>query len=148
MFFACTTSYTHKHTFTLMDPLSSKTDEGDINKARKACRGHAVRRDVEVSNMEVSNTSHSSPQTFSDLQCVCVFIWSCGVCTVCLWAAVTSKQQSFHMTGPSVDSFATATGQLRNQGLPQPNNPPPPLPPYISLCLSLFPLPAASDRTS
>lgn len=69
--------------------------------------------------MEVSNSSHSSPQSSPHPHyCMCVCL------CVCLWAAVTSKQQSFQMTRPGDDSSATATGQVRDGGLSPSNNPP------------------------
>lgn len=71
--------------------------------------------------------------------CVCVELWS--VYSVCPWAAVTSKQQSFQMTGPGDDSSATATGQVREGSLPPSDNPPPPslyLSPSLSSVLWLL----------
>lgn len=56
---------------------------------------------------------------------VCLCACSAAACVqcVCPWAAVTSKQQSFEMTGPSDDSSATATGQVRDRSLSPSNTP-------------------------
>jgi len=52
--------------------------DGHMHTARKACGGHDMqRREVEVSNMEVSNSAHSPPKTFQRA-CVCVCV--CKVC--------------------------------------------------------------------
>lgn len=103
-------------------PSSSKIVNGHAIRARKPCGGPGCGG---VKHGSVKQCPLTIPNLSSSLVYVCVRMCVCAVCVqcVCPWAAVTSKQQSFEMTGPSDDSSATATGQVRDRSLSPSNTP-------------------------
>lgn len=109
----------HTHIHAYIDISSSKMGQGS-NTVRKASGGPQLAQECGgVKHGSVKQSPLITPEPYPILTiCVRVELWS-----VCPWAAVTSKQWSFQMTGPGNDSSATATGQVRDGSLPPSNHP-------------------------